>query len=288
MIIRHDLELVFLHVPKCAGKELREILLLEAPAQSSEELFNFSYSPILHRHVDLAHLPMADLIHWPAYQWLERYTVIAAVRDPYERLGSAANEYFRQRSRADEAIINGPGITAAMRRYYFSQLPLGHSQRDPRFIHSLPMTWFTHLGPTPMVDQLLRCESLADDFQQLASQLNLPLEMRELAQASLGNRPFASAPIAPALSQAEVDIAHHLYAQDFATFGYRQREPAARQAGDSATAPELTQVLASLCPANLPSHAIPLLERAETVQWHWGPSSQRQEAEGLAPTRSTT
>ena len=26
MIIRHDLKLVFIHVPKCAGKQLREIL----------------------------------------------------------------------------------------------------------------------------------------------------------------------------------------------------------------------------------------------------------------------
>ncbi len=285
MIIRHDLELIFLHVPKCAGKELREILLIGASPENSEELFNFDYSPILHRYVDLAHLPMADLVHWPAYSWLDRYTVIAAVRNPYERLGSAANEYFRQRCRADEAVINGAGITAAMRRHYYSQLPLGHSQRDPRFIHSLPMTWFTHLGATAKVDQLLRCESLADDFQRLATRLNLPERMRQVAQATLRNRPLAPipVPIDTALDQAEVQLAHHLYAQDFGTFGYRRQGPdALPDTLDS----DLSPLLEALCPGTLHSHAIPVLERAERVEWHWGPCGQRQEAVALAATRS--
>ena len=287
MIIRHDLQLIFLHVPKCAGKELREILLIGASDENSEELFNFAYSSVLHRHVDLAHLPMADLVHWPAYSWLDRYTVIAAVRNPYERLASAANEYFRQRSRGDEAIINGAGITAAMRRHYYSQLALGHSQRDPRFIHSLPMTWFTHLGATPKVDQLLRCESLADDFQRLAAQLNLPAPMRQVAQATLRNRPLTAAntPIKTALDQAEVQLAHRLYAQDFATFAYLRQAP---DALPDTVDPDLQQLVGSLCPSTLSSHAIPVLERAERVEWHWGPCSQRQEAEKLAATRSAT
>jgi len=287
MIIRHDLELVFLHVPKCAGKELREILLIGATAETCEELFNFAYSPILHRHVDLAHLPMADLVHWPAHQWLARYTVIAAVRDPYERLGSAANEYFRQRSPEDEAIINGPGITAAMRRYYLSQLPLSHSQRDPRFIHSLPITWFTHLGSTPMVDQFLRCENLADDFLRLSAQLNLPAPMREAAQASLLNRPIAlsQAPLETPLALAEAQMAHRLYAQDFATFGYPRQRPDSSPSLDAALAADLVQAFEALTPARLPSHAIPVLERAETVEWHWGPCSHRQELASLVATR---
>ncbi len=288
MIIRHDLELVFLHVPKCAGKELREILLIGAAADQGEELFNFAYSPILHRHVDLAHLPLADLVHWPQYQWLQRYTVIAAVRNPYERLSSAANEYFRPRCREDEATINGPGITAAMRRHYFSQLPLAHSQRDPRFIHSLPMTWFTHLGSKPMVDQILRCESLADDFQRLASRLELPAAMQDAAQASLRNRPLASEPPAPetGLDQLEAMLSHHLYAQDFATFDYpRHRSAEPSEIADDAAA-ELEPLLAALCPGKLSSHAIPILERADRVDWHWGPSSSREEAPCLAATRS--
>ncbi len=288
MIIRHDLELVFLHVPKCAGKEIRDLLLIGASADTSEELFNFAYSPILHRHVDLAHLPMADLVHWPHYRWLECYTVIAAVRNPYERLNSAANEYFRQRSREDEAIINGPGITEAMRRHYFSQLPLAHSQRDPRFIHSLPMTWFTHQGSTPKVDRLLRCEHLADDFQQLASELNLPAEMQAVAQATLRNRPLASEmPPSPSrLAQMEATMAHHLYAQDFATFGYPLHDTAAPAGATSGADADLEPMLEALCPGSLPSHAIPILERANQVEWHWGPRSSRQEAERLAATRS--
>jgi hypothetical protein len=81
-------------------------------------------------------------------------------------------------------------------------------------------------------------------------------------------------------------MAHHLYAQDFASFGYpqhRSADPAGAAAGADA---DLEPVLAALCPGNRPSHAIPILERADRVDWHWGPSSSREEAAGLAATRS--
>ncbi len=278
MIIRHDLKLVFLHVPKCAGKELRELFSHDARPEHCVSMFNFAYSPVLHRHVDLAHLPMADLVHWPEFRWLESYTTIAAIRNPYERLTSAANEYFRQRSKQDEATINTTGITLDMRRSYFQQLALQHSQLDPRFVHSLPMTWFTHLGSTPVVDHLLRCETLADDVQHLAEQLDLPASIRSEAAQRLRNNP--SRQTVEGLSPDEIELAHALYPQDFGTFGYsRQRVPCP-------PTPNSDLGLELLNPSTTTkSHAIPILSRAERVDWHWGPSSIRQEPSNLPPTR---
>jgi hypothetical protein len=276
MIIRHDLQLVFLHVPKCAGKELRELLMLDAEPGAVESLFNYSYSPTLHRHVDLAHLPMSDLIHWPQYRWIDCYTTVAAVRNPYARLLSAANEYFRQRSATDEALVITGRLTASLRQSYMEEVALRHSQHDPRYIHSLPITWFTHQGIEPKVDLLLRCETLAEDVQAMAERLGLPQSLREAAAQRLQSRPAGTDP-AEGLTEAEIAIAHALYDQDFATFGY-PRQP------DPQPMPN-HPALAELSPTIRASHAIPLLNRAERVEWHWGVWSEGHEPGALSPTR---
>lgn len=276
MIIRHDLRLVFLHVPKCAGKQLRDIFLIGSNSENSESLFNFDYSPTLHRHVDLAHLPAADLVHWPQFKWLSLYTTIAVIRNPYERLTSAANEFFRQSSKHEESIVNSGKITQSMRLKYLKQIPLRHSQLDPRFVHSLPISWFTHLGMAPQVDHLLRCETLADDFQTLATKLKLPNEMRVGGKRLLSNCP-SSATQFP-LSTDEVTIANILYRQDFATFHYLQLP----DPPDNGSA---SDVISQLTPGTTASHKIPLLNRALRVEWHWGPTSERQESIALPATR---
>ena len=280
MIIRHDLELVFLHVPKCAGKELRDVFEAGAPEGACESLFNFAYAPRLHRYVDLAHLPMADLTHWPQFRYLERYTVVASIRHPQERLSSAANEFHRQRSPQEEALVNGPGLPPPLLHAYLAQLPQRHAQLDPRFIHSLPITWFTHLGTEPMVDHLLRCEQLADEVQELAQTLHWPDEMRELAARKLRN----GTAMPPQADLGEWELAKRLYAQDYATFGYVPTpQPCAESKGDSSrwTATALSQLEPTACV----SHDADLLPWATSVHWHWGPSCERQESPCLAATR---
>ena len=291
MIIRHDLELIFLHVPKCAGKELREIFLINSRPHNTEDFFNFVYSPILHRHVDLAHLPMDDLAHFPVHSKLKNYTIIAAVRNPYERLRSAINEYYRQYSKSDEAVTNRHGPTAAMRLHYLRQLPIRHGLRDPRFIHSLPITWFTHHGYRPMVDHVLRCESLASDMQQLASTLHLPAAMRECVRKKLRNQPETPPERwDPPLSEGEIQLANQLYALDFSTFDYPMVQRPTASTATQEPAPseptnELLDTLASLTPLTQHSHSIDLLERAASVEWHWGPTSRREDPGQLPPTR---
>ena len=79
MIIRHDLRLLFIHVPKCAGKQLRWILKTTNDQSAIEELWNYEYNEDLERYVDMAHLPLSDLRHYPQFRYLDEYTVIAAL-----------------------------------------------------------------------------------------------------------------------------------------------------------------------------------------------------------------
>ena len=123
MIIRHDLELVFLHVPKCAGTRLRALFRIGAEAHALEELWNYSHSAVLNRYIDQAHQPLSDLCTTASFRYLKRYRVVACLRDPYKRLPSAANEYYRQKSKRHERrVIEG------LRRWNLFALGAGHLQ----------------------------------------------------------------------------------------------------------------------------------------------------------------
>lgn len=281
MIIRHDLRLIFLHVPKCAGKELREIFKTGSDSKSIESYFNFEYSAKLRRHVDLAHLPLDDLTHYPAYQLLNCYKVIAVTRNPYERLRSAINEYCRQFSREDEQIANQVGPTMSARLSYLREIPIRHSLRDPRYIHSMPMHWFTHYGQQPKAHYLLRCETLKDDFLRLANDLKLPESMHALARHTIKNQsPIDGCDFTAGLTPGEIAMANLLYQQDFQIFDYPLKNETPTRAGP------LAETLATLDPLERHSHSISLLDRASTVEWHWGPVSEIPPTRYIPATRS--
>lgn len=265
MLIRHDLRLVFLHVPKCAGKEIRSLLVETAPAGSLRELWNYSYSSILHRYVDLAHLPLQDLRSFPEFSYLDYYQVLACIRNPYARLPSAVNEYYRQRSKDDERKIIENGLTQAMKEHYYDQLPSRHAQQDPRFIHSQPIHFFTHYGDQPKADFLLRCESLRADFLSLAERLDWPASMRERAALTLRDETAT----ASNLTAREVMLANQLYAVDLRTFNY----------------PMLAAEPPPPPPASTDAAVIQDLHRAAAVSWHWGPAAVNTFPSVLKPSR---
>lgn len=279
MIIRHDLKLVFLHVPKCAGKAIREVFKTEAKDNACIDRFNFEYSEALHRHVDLAHLTLDELAHYPDFKLLEEYTVIAAVRNPYDRILSAANEYYRQFSPSDETRINRYGPTESMIISYIKQIPFRHSQRDLRFVHSLPLTWFTHLGGKPKVDYILKCETLLTDFMRVANILDLPKNIIDEGLKKLTNHQNSNGNISHELNEGLTLMANLLYKQDFSTFSYEMRPARINNASC------LKNTIALLNPQNTHSHTLELMNTAQRVDWHWGPSSQQRLANTLVPTR---
>ena len=267
MLIRHDLKIVFLHVPKCAGKQLRSILKETAPAGSLRELWNYSHSRILRRYVDLAHLPLHDLQTFPEFSYLDHYRVIACCRNPYARLPSAVNEFYRQRSKEEEEMANENRLTPQMKDFYYNQMELRHSQLDPRFIHSLPIHVFTHLGEEPKVDFLLRCETMKSDFLALAAKLNWPSMLQEQAADRLQDSPEEDAD--SIITTRERELANYLYRTDFGTFGY----PLINTGGH-----HYSQHISAAA-------SLPCLHQADTVLWHWGPSAAREAIHALKPHR---
>jgi len=265
MIIRHDLRLVFLHVPKCAGKALRKVFQLCCQRPDDlETLWNYSFNDVLQRYVDQAHLPLSDLKTYAQFELLDTYTVVACIRHPYSRLRSAVNEYYRQKSPRHEELVKQNSVTAAMQRRYFRQIERRHAELDPRFIHSLPIHRFTHFGHEPKVDHLLRCESLRTDFQVLANALCLPTTMQKAARDLLKSNDDSTS--WKSLTQDDLELAQRLYADDLNCFGY----------GDGAFKPAATKCV--------DAGRAKTLHGAAKVSWHWGPHASRSQPQ-LKPTR---
>ena len=190
MIVDHGLELVLLHVPKCAGTSLRRAFLEDAKAGGREVLscFDFAFDTILQRQVDLAHRPLMDLRHAPEWCWLQRYRVIACIRHPYERLAAACREFLRQKSRDTEVQVRSTPPSREQRLAYLRRLPAAMDAHDLRWVHGFPIHWFTHYGQRPKVHHLLRCNQLNDDLAALGDQLNWPDSLRQrLARVGAGD-----------------------------------------------------------------------------------------------------
>lgn len=269
MLICHEWKLIFLHVPKCAGTEIRAVLKAKAPLGSVVSFFDFEYNHILRRYVDLAHLPLMDLRHYSVWPLLHSYHTVAAIRHPYARMASACREFYRQKSRETELQMRSLPPSKDQLLAYLHALPAAFEAHDLRYVHAFPSVWFTHYGSEPMVDTVLRCSHLQEDFE-LMGRANLVPEavLRELL--TLASRP-AGGRGAP-LAALEVDpdlqgLTNVLHQEDFMTYGF--------QRVDARLEDEGLKALVETSLHTTTSHEIPCLGLAPSIRWWWGRDSKR-------------
>jgi len=266
MIIRHDLKIVFVHVPKCGGKKLRNIFKIGASRENVTELWNYEYNNLLCRYVDKAHMPVSDLKTTEYYRYIQEYKVIGCCRNPYARLRSASNEYYRQKNKDTEEIIKNRGSSYEMRSKYNRNLERMHSCLDPRYIHSLPIVRFTHEGEKPICDHILRCENLKDDFLKTSILLNLPEAIIGEAAKALDNRNESQ--LRAKMTKEENRLAEKLYETDFKTFNYEMLN-GAQDLGEESEAGSIRNI-----------------HNKRKVVWHWGPSAEKPANHGYNRERS--
>ncbi len=279
MIVDHDLKLVVLHIPKCAGTALRKAFLEDGADRRMESWFDFGYDPVLKRQVDLAHRPLMDLRHTRMWRWLRRYQVIACIRHPYDRLASACREHLRQKSRATEVQVRNHPPTDQQLLHYLRRLPAAMDSHDLRWVHGFPIHWFTHLGKRPMVDHLIRCEHLSSDLEQLGETLSLPKCLRKrLHVVGKGEGRREAADLTMIRNHPDLQaLANQLHREDFPCFHYKKQQA---EFSDS----ELKQLI-DACLAIGPSHDLPLTNLTPQMHWYYGRVSTRPELQ-LKPKRT--
>lgn len=283
MIICHDLRMVFLHIPKCAGTALRTALENVCNRSSIVSLFDFDYSHRLRRHVDLAHLPLDDFRHFPEWRYLKKYQTIACIRHPYKRLASACREYYRQKSRLTQQQMKVEPPSESQISSYFSALPAAIEAHDIRYIHAFPIVRFTHYGTKPMVDFILRSDHLAEDIRELPKHCALTSRQCEsIIQQLSESRNAKPSPSLQKLQESKAlrATANLIYREDFSTFGFKSDSQASIE---NAETPE--QLAA--CTTLTESHEIPYLSFAPRVRWYWGRNSITSYPP-MRPTRSKT
>lgn len=269
MILRHDLELAFLHIPKCAGKSLRQLLKQESEHNNCTDLWNYAYSNKLQRYVDLAHLPADDLSHFKHYRQLRRYTTFAVCRHPYLRLNSAIKEYYRQRSKLDEERVKMGKLNREDQLSYLRALPAHLAMLDPRYIHALPMRRFSHYGKRCLIDRWLRCEQLRQDWQELVAEQGLPSTWVEAANETLRNDdPLSKESLGPAADEL-ILVANRLYRDDFSYFGYAKLEEVAVISADH------KELIEAWAHKTSTSHEPQWIHQCQSLEWHWGPKCSR-------------
>jgi hypothetical protein len=278
VIIDHDLRLVLLHVPKCAGTALRRAFM-EDNSRDVVSLFDFQYSTVLQRQVDLAHMPLMDLRHFQEWKFLNRYRVIACIRHPYQRLASACREFLRQKNRESQIQMTRTPPTKDQMLAYLRRLPSAMDAHDLRWVHGFPIHWFTHYGKQPKVDHLIRCEHMQSDLDMLAQTLDLPTSLRQplrkVAQVESHQEAISLKGLSgdPNLQS----LANILHRQDFRCFNYKRNQT-------SFDDPELKDLM-ERCLKVGPSHELPLTNLTPQMRWYWGRSSTKSD-QLLRPTRN--
>ena len=278
MIVDHGLQLVLLHVPKCAGTALRRAFLDDAGSRTIEDHFDFEFDPVIKRQVDRAHRPLMDLRHRPEWRWLQRYRVVAAIRHPYQRLASACREFLKQKSRATEIQVRSAPPSHEQLLAYLRYLPTAMDTHDLRWVHGFPIHWFTHHGERPKVHHLLRCSHLRDDLTALGEELNWPSSLKQrLAMVGSGAGLRETNDLDALQQSADLRaVANLLHAEDFDCFGFRRDEATIQD-------PELTQLIEQ-CLAVGNSHDLPLTNLTPEMRWYYGRSSPKPTLQ-LKPTR---
>ncbi len=115
MIISHKHHIVFLHIPKCGGTSIRNVLKPLHDDDPIWDVVGWRPHPILGR-IGYGHLPLYALReHFPLiFQCISKYSCFAIVRDPKRRFVSSLSEYTRVVRKIDTAALElGHFIAAA-------------------------------------------------------------------------------------------------------------------------------------------------------------------------------
>lgn len=204
MIISHKFQTVFIHIPKCAGTSIRN-MLAEADPQCVR-MWGWRWMERHQRYGDSAHMALIDLM--PAHMAAVRdYTTVTLSRDPRQRFLSAVNQHLDQHKyrtpRTPSEILHE--LTSTSIRY------------DPAYIHFCPQHYFIYTGKKRHVNHVLRIEDpqWVDQLKALLVFQGFPesaLHLPELNQST--------GAVGDTLSDDDLRRLYQLYKRDYSLLGY--------------------------------------------------------------------
>lgn len=253
MIINFTHAFIFIHVPKTAGTSASRYLSTFTGADDID-----INSPLSRRaraycdEFDLRkHTPAQEIQRFLGTRQFERLFKFAFVRNPYERIYSLYKflKYNWRSWRGSEIMDRFASLDAFIQSDFFRDATTKDSI-DQRLLRS-QVFWLCDAQGRVLCDFVGRVESFEADFEQICSQLGLPLPDPALEPANVGGRPESRAswrnrllvelglrkgappppqdPL-PSLQEAFASPASRRivldhYSEDFMTFGYDTELP---------------------------------------------------------------
>lgn len=153
MIISNTHRFVFVHIPKCAGTSVRNLL---RPFDDTGEKYrpNVSEHP-QYGHLDFTHLPLALLkqIAPEDFQKLKEFTAMAIVRDPRERFFSALAQRAKMYEGTEIAQMSSTQ-TQRLTDDVIAALRDPAQKHAPDLVHFLPQSEFVFFEGQKLVDEI--------------------------------------------------------------------------------------------------------------------------------------
>ncbi len=165
-MISHKHKCIFVHIPKCGGSSIEDILW---PGERSEkELFGGFVSRYRNRYQTggLQHLYARYILDSVGQGVFNHYFKFAFVRNPWSR---CVSQYCYMKQRKDLRLYIGMGITASFREYLDCIVTKEHVQWAPQY------KFITDENGGIMVDFIGRLEQLKKDLCVVANKTGIDL-----------------------------------------------------------------------------------------------------------------
>lgn len=174
MIISPRHRFVFVHIPKCAGTSVRTQIVKCDPDHIS--MGEVGTHPELGT-IDFGHVPLPILRqHFPCeYDYLERFTSYAVVRDPLERFGSSLRQMLWRYDQRPMTLIPADEL----RQLTLKTLGNVADELDnpsSKFIFFARQRDFIYDGDCGMVDHLIPMKLVPDFIAHIGRITNTPME----------------------------------------------------------------------------------------------------------------
>jgi Sulfotransferase family len=202
MFLFQDSKVLFMHIPKCAGKTIRTAF---NPDDFEAGYWHWRFVSEMDQWADWAHPTLDVLKGLPQWELIENNTVIAIIRDPVTRFFSSLREHCKAHNVSDPSVL-------------LSELDEIRIAHDPRYIHFCPQHRFTHIGPKRHVDYLARVENLHEDLRAIGIKCRFAHSFFDAIDRIPVER--FDDEIDPSLRELFMQLILRLYSRDFLLFGY--------------------------------------------------------------------
>lgn len=190
MPIFHDQKLIFVHIPKNAGKSVESAFLgRDGPELGKRTTLNSAFKLLL--RWTSSSIPSRDLLGSLDYTFAAQHLTLremmnygfvsdetfagfrsfAVIRNPFDRAVSSVFHHFATEIKSGARRIDDPTSFAKALRDWMDERPRDHNQ----IAHKRSQSDFLRLdGPSIMIDELIRYESLREDLTAFCHSNGLP------------------------------------------------------------------------------------------------------------------